>query len=97
MHFSTSATSMGKLSLTKSSGMVQVSKGTASRMPAQILKNTEQIAHKIFVQNLNCRNFSQYNPPRGMTTMVHNKGDGPASECKTAQNATKHAQTRATH
>ena len=38
--FSTSATSMGnELSLTKSFGMVQVSKGTVERIPAQIPKS----------------------------------------------------------
>ena len=28
----------------------------------QMLKNTEQIAYKILVQSLNCRNSSLYNP-----------------------------------
>ena len=47
-NFSTTATSMGNdLSLNKSSAMVQVSKGTACRIAVQILKNSEQIAHKI--------------------------------------------------
>ena len=32
----------------------------AQRIPAQILKNTEQIAYKIFVQDLNCRHSSTY-------------------------------------
>ena len=52
-NFSTSATSMGnQLSLTKSSGLVQLSKGTAYRIPLQILKNTQQIAHKNLAENL---------------------------------------------
>ena len=46
MYFSTFATSTGnKLSLTNSSGRVQVDKGTAKRIPGQTLKNTKQIAH----------------------------------------------------
>ena len=32
-------------------------------LPAQILKNTEQIVYKIFVQNLKCRNSSLSHPP----------------------------------
>ena len=32
-------------------------------LPPQILENTEQIAYKIFAQNLKCRNSSLYNPP----------------------------------
>ena len=32
-------------------------------LPAQILKNTEQIAYKIFVQNLKSTNSSLYEPP----------------------------------
>ena len=52
-HISTSATSKGtQSSFTKSSAMVQVSEGTAERIPVQIFKHTEQIAHKHSAQNL---------------------------------------------
>ena len=38
-------------------------RGRLLLLPAQTLKNTEQIAYKIFVQNSKCRNSSLYNPP----------------------------------
>ena len=49
-----------KLSSTKSFGVVRVDKGKAQCVAVQILKNTEQIAHKNFAQNLLNRNPPPY-------------------------------------
>ena len=58
-HLGTSGTSMGnELSLTKSFGMVQVSKGTTKGIPVQILKHRTNCAQKF-----RHRNSTPYNPP----------------------------------
>ena len=52
-------------------------------LPAQILKTTEQIVYKIFVQNLKCRNSSLYNPPpSGSGNHDLYPGGGGGSEAK---------------
>ena len=61
----------------------------------QILKHTEQIAHKFFVQNLNCRSSSLYNPPppRYMTGMAYEISHGVSSIAPSARFPTQHTTT----